>query len=51
MFRRLPFTQLALATALGVVGGMYIYKPYFEQASKKSEQLTQDVPKKQNESD
>uniref|UniRef100_A0AAQ5ZRN4 Protein PIGBOS1 n=1 Tax=Amphiprion ocellaris TaxID=80972 RepID=A0AAQ5ZRN4_AMPOC len=28
--RRMPFTQLAFATVLGVAGGFYIYRPYFE---------------------
>uniref|UniRef100_A0AAY5KBJ5 Protein PIGBOS1 n=1 Tax=Esox lucius TaxID=8010 RepID=A0AAY5KBJ5_ESOLU len=31
MFRqRIPFTQIALATVLGVTGGVYIYRPMFE---------------------
>jgi hypothetical protein len=28
--RRIPFTQLFLVTVLGVVGGVYIWKPVFE---------------------
>lgn len=28
--RRIPFTQIAFTTLLGVVGGIYIYRPYFE---------------------
>ncbi|XP_049455676.1 protein PIGBOS1 [Epinephelus fuscoguttatus] len=48
--RRLPFTQIAFATLLGVVGGIYIYRPVFEPQLNTSEQ-NQDVPKKQNESD
>ncbi|XP_028258208.1 protein PIGBOS1 [Parambassis ranga] len=50
MFRqRLPFTQLAFAAVLGVIGGVYIYRPYFD--SKTSGQQNQDVPKKQKETD
>ncbi|XP_020570059.1 protein PIGBOS1 [Oryzias latipes] len=52
MFRqRLPFTQLLLATVLGVAGGLYIYKPYFEPVQKISGQEDTDVPKKQNKTD
>ncbi|XP_060895023.1 protein PIGBOS1 [Labrus mixtus] len=47
--RRIPFTQLAFATLLGVAGGVYIYRPYFE--LKPSGQKNQDVPKKHNETD
>ncbi|XP_072237350.1 protein PIGBOS1 [Leuresthes tenuis] len=47
--RRLPFAQLAIATLLGVLGGVYIYRPYFEPLPKI--QQNQDVPKKQNETD
>ncbi|XP_037648267.1 protein PIGBOS1 isoform X2 [Sebastes umbrosus] len=49
--RRIPFSQIALATVLGVAGGIYIYKPYFEPGLKTSGQQNQDVPKKQNETD
>lgn len=49
--RRLPFTQIAFATVLGVAGGVYIYKPYFQQEPKTSEEKNLDVPKKQNETD
>ncbi|XP_073689006.1 protein PIGBOS1 [Garra rufa] len=28
--RRIPFNQIAFATLLGVVGGVYIYRPVFE---------------------
>ena len=50
--RRLPFTQIAFATLLGVAGGFYIYRPYFEPVVRPSEQQqNQDVPKKQNEED
>ncbi|XP_055029764.1 protein PIGBOS1 [Misgurnus anguillicaudatus] len=30
MFRRIPFHQIAFATLVGVVGGVYVYKPMFE---------------------
>lgn len=28
--RRIPFNQIAFATLVGVVGGLYIYRPIFE---------------------
>jgi len=28
--RRIPFNQVAFATVIGVAGGVYIYRPYFE---------------------
>ncbi|XP_026142776.1 protein PIGBOS1 [Carassius auratus] len=28
--RRIPFNQIAFATLVGVVGGVYIYRPMFE---------------------
>ncbi|XP_018110943.1 protein PIGBOS1 [Xenopus laevis] len=31
MYRRFSFPQIFLATLLGVAGGVYIYKPMFEQ--------------------
>ncbi|XP_071344445.1 protein PIGBOS1 [Trachinotus anak] len=49
--RRVPFTQIAFATLLGVAGGMYIYRPYFEPVPKNSGQQNQGMPKKQNETD
>ncbi|XP_054466661.1 protein PIGBOS1 [Anoplopoma fimbria] len=49
--RRMPFTQIALATVLGVAGGIYIYRPYFEPVLKPSGQQNLDVPKKKNETD
>ncbi|XP_042265489.1 protein PIGBOS1 [Thunnus albacares] len=49
--RRIPFTQIAFATILGVGGGIYIYKPCFEPELKTSGQKNQDVPKKQNETE
>ncbi|XP_072258455.1 protein PIGBOS1 [Pyxicephalus adspersus] len=30
MYRKLPFHQLSIAVILGVVGGVYIYKPLFQ---------------------
>lgn len=52
MFRkRLPFTQLAFVTMLGVAGGIYIYRPYFETVPKTSGEQIQDKPKKENELD
>lgn len=47
--RRIPFTQIAFATLLGVVGGIYIYKPYFEPLQDTSKPQMQNVPKKENE--
>lgn len=49
--RRLPFTQLAFATMLGVAGGIYIYRPYLETVPKTSGEQIQDKPKKENELD
>ncbi|XP_071766408.1 protein PIGBOS1 [Centroberyx gerrardi] len=49
MFRqRIPFTQMAIATMLGVAGGVYIYRPYFEPLQKSPGQQNQDVPKNQS---
>ncbi|MEE6503012.1 hypothetical protein FKM82_004710 [Ascaphus truei] len=31
MYRRFNFAQIVFATVLGVAGGVYIYKPIFEQ--------------------
>ncbi|XP_056334650.1 protein PIGBOS1 [Danio aesculapii] len=28
--RRIPFNQIAFATLVGVIGGVYIYRPMFE---------------------
>ncbi|XP_051236279.1 protein PIGBOS1 [Dicentrarchus labrax] len=47
--RRIPFSQIAFVTLLGVVGGIYIYRPYFDTALKTSAQ--QNVPKKPSETD
>lgn len=46
--QRIHFTQIAFATLLGVGGGIYIYRPYFEPAQKISGQQNQDVPKKED---
>ncbi|XP_039514545.1 protein PIGBOS1 [Pimephales promelas] len=32
--RRIPFNQIAVATLVGVVGGVYIYRPIFEAPKK-----------------
>lgn len=42
---------MAFATLLGVFGGIYIYRPYFEPVPKNSGQQNPDVPKEQNETD
>lgn len=47
--RRIPFTQIAFTTLLGVVGGIYIYRPYFEPDVKTPEEQREDVPKKPSE--
>ncbi|XP_068432531.1 protein PIGBOS1 [Clinocottus analis] len=49
--RRVPFSQIAFVTLLGVASGVYIYKPSFEPVLKTSGQQNQDVPKKQNGTD
>ncbi|XP_042199957.1 protein PIGBOS1-like [Callorhinchus milii] len=36
MFGRLSFPQMSLMTALGVAGGLYVYKPIFQQLSLES---------------
>ncbi|KAF3686403.1 Protein PIGBOS1 [Channa argus] len=46
--RRIPLTQMAFATLLGVAGGFYIYRPYFEPLSKALGHQHQDVPKEEN---
>lgn len=46
--RRIPFNQMAVAAMLGVAGGIYIYRPYFESDVKTSGQQKEDVPKKKN---
>lgn len=49
--RRMPFRHVAFATLLGVGGGIYIYRPYYELQMKTSEQQKEDVPKKDSEKD
>ncbi|XP_022601238.1 protein PIGBOS1 [Seriola dumerili] len=49
--RRVPFTQMAFATLLGVAGGIYIYRPYFDPVPKNSGQQNEGMTKKQNETD
>ena len=42
---------MAFVTILGIGGGIYIYKPYFEAKPKASVQQNEHVSKKQNETD
>ncbi|XP_059212362.1 protein PIGBOS1 [Centropristis striata] len=50
--RRIPFSQMALATFLGVAGGVYIYRPWFEPELKtQTQQNQEDGSKKQNETE
>ncbi|CAJ1049172.1 protein PIGBOS1 isoform X1 [Xyrichtys novacula] len=49
--RRIPFTQMAFATLLGVAGGVYIYRPFFEPLLKSPGQENQDKPKKHEQAD
>ncbi|XP_029935549.1 protein PIGBOS1 isoform X2 [Myripristis murdjan] len=49
--RRIPFAQMAFATVLGVAGGVYIYRPYFEPLQKSSGQQNQDVSKNLSQSE
>ncbi|XP_037307898.1 protein PIGBOS1 [Pungitius pungitius] len=48
---RVPFSQMAVAALLGVAGGYYIYRPYFEPVQKSSDQQNQDAPKTDNKTD
>nr|XP_045015861.1 protein PIGBOS1 [Jaculus jaculus]XP_045015862.1 protein PIGBOS1 [Jaculus jaculus]XP_045015863.1 protein PIGBOS1 [Jaculus jaculus] len=41
MFRGLTLPQLAFASILGIVGGIYIYQPIFEQYSRDQKELKQ----------
>lgn len=43
---RVPFASIAFATVLGVGGGVYIYKPFFESQMKNQGpgKLMQEVP-------
>lgn len=47
--RRIPFTQIAFVTLIGVGGGVYIYRPYFVNNMKTPVEQNQHVPKKQSE--
>lgn len=47
--RRIPFTQIAFVTLIGVGGGVYIYRPYFVNNMKTPVEQNQNVPKKQSE--
>ncbi|XP_061883548.1 protein PIGBOS1 [Entelurus aequoreus] len=48
MFRKkLPFSQMALAAVLGVAGGFYIYRPYYDTTTKiTTQQPNQDTAQK-----
>lgn len=46
--RRIPFTQIAFVTLIGVGGGVYIYRPYFVNNMKTQVEQNQNVPKKQS---
>ncbi|XP_051725921.1 protein PIGBOS1 [Ctenopharyngodon idella] len=41
--RRIPFNQIAFATLVGVVGGVYIYRPVFEPPRKPPTAPDQDL--------
>ncbi|KAM8972833.1 protein PIGBOS1 [Pelodytes ibericus] len=43
MVRGLPFTQILMATVLGVAGGIYIYKPIFEKLAWEQKHLKSDI--------
>ncbi|XP_062242633.1 protein PIGBOS1 [Platichthys flesus] len=49
--RRVPFPQKALAMLLGVAGGLYIYRPFFEPMLKKSSKQNPGETKKEKETD
>ncbi|XP_075714087.1 protein PIGBOS1 [Rhinoderma darwinii] len=54
MMHRLPFGQLFLASLLGFAGGVYIYKPLFQQYLFERKTLESDITatdavKKENE--
>ncbi|XP_054626617.1 protein PIGBOS1 [Dunckerocampus dactyliophorus] len=51
MFRqKIPFTQVAFAAVLGVAGGFYIYRPYYDTVTTIStqQQQNQDMTQKEN---
>ncbi|XP_041082816.1 protein PIGBOS1 [Polyodon spathula] len=39
IFGRLSFSQIALVTLIGVAGGVYVYKPIYEQYNKEQRLL------------
>ncbi|XP_058607193.1 protein PIGBOS1 [Onychostoma macrolepis] len=41
--RRIPFNQIGVATLVGVVGGVYIYKPIFDPPRKPPSAPDQDL--------
>lgn len=47
--RRIPFTQIAFVTLIGVGGGVYIYRPYFVNRMKTPVEQNQNVAKKESE--
>lgn len=49
--RRIPFTNMAFATVLGIGSAMYIYKPYYEQGKGAPKQQKEEAPKKTSEVD
>ncbi|XP_068598419.1 protein PIGBOS1 [Brachionichthys hirsutus] len=49
--RRIPFSQVVLATLLGVGGGVYIYRPYFDPRLKTSAQQGHGTQTAQRETD
>lgn len=47
--RRIPFTQIAFVTLIGVGGGVYIYRPYFVNRMKTPVEQNQNVAKNESE--
>lgn len=45
--RRIPFNQIAFATLVGVVGGVYIYRPMFEPLRKPAAEELKPDPEEQ----
>lgn len=46
--KKIPFTRMAFATLLGVAGGFYIYRPYYDVVPKTTTPQNQDVALKEN---
>ncbi|XP_041917618.1 protein PIGBOS1 [Alosa alosa] len=46
--RRIPLNEIALATLLGVAGGIYVYKPMFGLPKKPQTAELQEVTKQEN---